>query len=56
MPRGRGLKEGWSGRWSGGVGKCRLLKMERISSKFLLDDTENYVQYLMINYNGKRIS
>ena len=41
--------------WEIGVGRCSLSKMEWISSKCLLYDTENYVQYLMINYNGKRI-
>ena len=39
--------------WEIGVGRCRLLKVEWISSKFLLYDTENYVQYLMVNYSEK---
>ena len=27
--------------------------MEGVNSKVLLYNTENYIQYLMINYNGK---
>ena len=50
-----GERAGGGVAWEIGVGRCRLSKMELISSKCLLYDTENSVQYLMINYNGKRI-
>ena len=35
-----------------GVGRCRLLYVEWIN-KVLLYSTDNYVQYPMINQNGK---
>ena len=38
-----------------GVSRWKLLYTEWISSKILLYSTENYIQYLMINHNGKNI-
>ena len=35
------------------VSRCKLLYIEWINNKVLLDSTENYVQYPMINHNGK---
>ena len=38
--------------WEFGVSKCQLLYTEQISKKILLY-TGNYIQYPMINHNGK---
>ena len=46
---GRGME------WEVGVSRCKLLYIEWISNKVLLYVTENYIQYLMINSNGKKI-
>ena len=48
LPEG---EESWVG-WEVGVSRYKLLYVERIN-KFLLYSTENYIQYTMINYNGK---
>ena len=47
--------EGGGGRmdWEVGVSRCKLLYMEWINNKVLLYSTENYIQYPMINHNGK---
>ena len=39
--------------WEFGVGRCKLLHLERINNKFLIYSTENYIQYPVINHNGK---
>ena len=39
--------------WEIGVSRCKLVYMEWISNKILLYSTENYIQYPMINHNGK---
>ena len=39
--------------WDIGVIRCKLLCIEWIKSKALLQSTENYIQYLMISHNGK---
>ena len=39
--------------WEAGVGRCKLLYIEWINNKILLYSTENYIQYPMINHNGK---
>ena len=44
---GRGLE------WEVWVSRCKLLYTEWINTKVLLYSTENYIQYLMINRNGK---
>ena len=36
-----------------GINKCKLLYMEGINSKVLLYSTGNYIQYPVINRNGK---
>ena len=36
-----------------GVSRCKLLCMEWINNKVLLYSTENYIQYPVINHNGK---
>ena len=38
-----------------GVSRWKLLYTEWISNKILLYSTENYIQYPMINHNGKNI-
>ena len=44
----------WGGmKWEVGVSRCKLLYIEWINNKVLLYSTENYIQYLMINHNGK---
>ena len=39
--------------WEFEASKCKLLHIEWISNKILLYRTGNYIQYPMINYNGK---
>ena len=39
--------------WEFGVSRCKLLYTEWINNKVLLYSTENYIQYPMINHNGK---
>ena len=41
-------------RWTEfGVNRCKLLYIEFISSKFLLCSPGNFIQYPVINHNGK---
>ena len=46
--RGGGGKD-----WEFGISRCKLLHIGWINNKVLLYSTGNYVQYLMINHNGK---
>ena len=39
--------------WEVGVSRNKILYMEGINNKVLLYRTENYIQCLVINYNGK---
>ena len=39
--------------WEAGVSRCELLYMECINNEVLLHSPENYIQYPMINNNGK---
>ena len=39
--------------WEAGVSRCKLLYIGWINNKILLYSTENYIQYPMINHNGK---
>ena len=39
--------------WECGISRCRLLHIGWINNKVLLYSTGNYIQYLMINHNGK---
>ena len=43
--------EGWDR--EGGVSRYKLLYREQINSKVLVYSTESYIQYHMINHNGK---
>ena len=44
---GRGME------WEFGVGRCKLLHLEWIKDKVLMYSTGNYIQYPLINHNGK---
>ena len=51
LPRG---KWGWGSMGSEfGTSRCKLLYIEWINNKVLLYNTGNYVQYPVINHNGK---
>ena len=39
--------------WEFGISICKLLYVEWINNKALLYSTWNYIQYPMINHNGK---
>ena len=39
--------------WEFGVSRCKLLHIEWINNKVLLYSTGNYIQYPVINHNGK---
>ena len=39
--------------WEFGISRCKLLYIEWISNKDLLHSTGNYIQYLVITYNGR---
>ena len=46
--QGRGGME-----WEFGISRCKLLHIEWINNKVLLYSTGNYIQYPVINHNGK---
>ena len=39
--------------WEFGISRCKLLYIEWINNKVLLSSTGNYIQYPVINHNGK---
>ena len=39
--------------WEFGIGRCKLLYVELINNKVLLYSSGTYIQYLVINHNGK---
>ena len=39
--------------WESGTSRCKLLYIRWINNKVLLYSTENYIQYPVINNNGK---
>ena len=51
MPRGREVGEGWIGNL--GLADANYYMLEWINDKVLLYSTGNYIQYSMINHNGK---
>ena len=51
VAKGEGAEGGME--WEVGFGRCKLLYIEWINNKVLLYSTENYIQYPMINHNGK---
>ena len=50
LPRGRAVREGWT---EFGVSSCKILHVEWINNKVLLYSIGNYIQYPVINHNGK---
>ena len=50
LPRGRGCEGGMD--WEFGISRCKLLYIEWVN-KVLLYSTGNYIQYPVINHNGK---
>ena len=49
----KGEESGGGIEWKVGVSICKLLYIECINNKVLLYSTENYIQYPVINHNGK---
>ena len=47
--------EGFGGEmdWDVGISRCKLLYIEWINNKILLYNTENYIQYPVINHSEK---
>ena len=41
--------------WEFGVSRCKLVYIGWINNKVLLYSTGNYIQYPMINHNGKEL-
>ena len=39
--------------WEFGISRCKLLYIEWINHRVLLYSTGNYIQYPVINHNGK---
>ena len=39
--------------WGLGVSRCKLLHIQWINNKILLYSIGNYIQYFVINHNGK---
>ena len=39
--------------WESGTNRCKLLYTEWINNKVLFYSTGNYIQYSVINHNGK---
>ena len=39
--------------WESGTSRCKLLYIKWINNKVLLYSTGNYIQYPVINHNGK---
>ena len=51
VAKGEGVGGGM--RWEVGVSRCKLLYIEWINNKVLLYSTGNYIQYPVVNHNGK---
>ena len=49
--KGEGVGGGME--WEVGVSRCKLLYIGWINNRVLLYSTGNYIQYLVITYNGK---
>ena len=49
----RGWWRGGLGFWDLGISRCKLVYTEWIHNKVLLYSTGNYIQYPVINHNGK---
>jgi len=51
VAKGRGRRRGVASEF--GVSTCKLVYLEWINNKVLLHRIRNYIQYSMINHNGK---
>ena len=51
VAKGEGEGVGWTG--SLGLSRCKLLHFEWISNEFLLYNTGNYIQSLVIQHDGR---
>ena len=51
VAKGKGSRGGMD--WEFGISRCKLLYIEWINNKVLLYSTGNYIQYPVINHNGK---
>ena len=51
VAKGKGV--GGRMEWEVGVSRCKLLYIGWINNKVLLYSTKKYIQYPMINHNGK---
>ena len=49
----KGERVGGGVEWEFGISGCKLLYIEWINNKVLIYSTGNYIQYRMINHNGK---
>ena len=50
----QGWGRGWGGKdWEFGISRCKLLYIGWINNNALLYNTGNYIQYPVINHNGK---
>ena len=49
----KGARVGGGMCWEFGISRCKLLKRGWINNIFLLNSTGNYIQYPVINHNGK---
>ena len=52
VAKGEGGRSGMDGEF--GVGRCKLLHLEWINKEVLLYSTENYIQSLGIDHNGRQ--
>ena len=51
LPRGRGVREGMD--WEFGISRHKLLYIKWINNEVLQYTTGSYIQYPVINQNGK---
>ena len=51
VAQGKGVGEGMD--WEFWISKCELLCIKWVNNKVLLYSTGNYIQYPVINHNGK---
>ena len=49
----KGRQGGGGMDWEFEISRCKPLYIEWINNKVLLDSTGNYIQYPVINHNGK---
>ena len=50
----KGEGDGGGINWEFGISRCKLLYLEWMNNKDLLYNTGNYIQYPVINHNGKK--